>query len=122
MDRWTRSFLNEGLFVPLGDLIALDEIGPPGTRAPVTYPESASLMRDLDRRFGFKKLIEAYRGLNGAGPPARAEILERVFGERIDRLQECWLESLKAVPKDLPAALLKRVKDQLAEYAAAPNE
>lgn len=119
VDQWSRAFLDEGLFVPLGDLVALDEIGPLGTRPAVTYPESGSLMRYLDRRFGFKKLIEAYRALDGAEPSARAEILDRAFGERVDRLQEAWLASIKTVPNDLPAVRLSRVKNELAEEAAA---
>lgn len=116
VDDWARSFDAAGVLVPITRLFALEEIGPKGTRGWVTYPESASMIQYLTNRFGFGKVMGAFRELKSGAPEQQnAATFERIFGTSLDTFERNWLTSLEKENGRVPQKLMEDVQKKIAE-------
>ena len=62
-DAWAMAFHARGLLWPLPGLFGFSEIGSDESRAPIAYPQAASVCHYLISRYGFEKFLEVYRTL-----------------------------------------------------------
>jgi hypothetical protein len=116
VDNWARSFDSAGMLMPITQLFALEEIGPKGKRGWVTYPQSASMVQDLTKRFGFGKVMQAFRQLKSGAPEQQnAAVFERIFGVSLDAFDKSWLDKLRKGNSRVPQKLVQDVREKISE-------
>lgn len=86
--------IDAGHYVPITDVFAFTDIGPPETQALYTYPEAGSFLSFLVTRCGEQALREAFRTLVSSADPdqlARNEqSFERIFGMSLAQAERDW--------------------------------
>jgi len=116
VDDWARSFDDAGMLMPIARLFALEDIGSKGTRAWVSYPESASMLQYLTNRFGFGKVMDAFRELKSGAPEQQnAATFERIFAMSLDNFENNWLVSLEKENGRVPHNQVDDMQKKIAE-------
>lgn len=87
----------EGRFIPLVELVALDNIGSDESRAGLEYAEAGSFVRYLVESRGLDVFRAAYGTLaGGAEVKENLRRLRTVSGARVEELEREWLEAVGA--------------------------
>lgn len=84
----------EQRLIPLIRLFRFTEIGPDSTMPTVSYPEAASIVAFLVRRYGMGRFRELYRRLGNSSSPNGEEILLDLYGVTIGALDSSWRAQL----------------------------
>jgi hypothetical protein len=98
VDAATCRALSDGAAFDIADLSALDEIGPPGSRPAVAYPQAASVVKFLVERYGVERFRELYRvaAESEGSPDTRSAVaFERTLGISTAELGEEWRTSIE---------------------------
>jgi hypothetical protein len=99
----------------MGRIFAFHEFGSEGSRAPIAYPQGASIVNFLIGRYGFDRFLTAYRTLkNSADPQANAVKFAEIFGAGVDAVGKAWLASL--ADPTIPAAPDRLLEEIQAKY------
>lgn len=99
VDETVCRFFEAGTAFKLQDLSALADIGSPESRAPISYPQSASVVKYLLETYGVERFRMLFRALALAegGPAERtAAVLQRVLGLTTLELGAGWRASVEA--------------------------
>jgi hypothetical protein len=118
VDAWAAGFAARGLLWPLARLFTFTEIGSDESRAPIAYPQSASVVNYLVATYGFEKFLAAYRTLKRGQDERNLAEFQRIFGRSIADVERDWLSSLKEA-KPVPAAMLDEI---VAKYRPSAKE
>lgn len=101
----------------LRELLARDDIGGPDSRAGLSYPHAASVVRFLVTTRGIERFRDAYRTLRGSSESAvlerNAESLERIYGQPLEALEREWQRSacgVRPVPQSPRSTSAGRVR------------
>lgn len=99
VDETVCSLLVEGSVFGLAELSALEEIGSPGSRPGVAYPQSASVVEFLIDSYGEERFRALYRALAAKeGEPAdrTAAAFENVLASSVARIDDRWRSAVEA--------------------------
>ena len=108
VDSWAKAFAARGMLWPVEKLYGFPDIGSEGTRGPIAYPQSASLVGYLIDRFGWEKFLSAYRVLQRKSDDAA---FTAAFGIGLATLEKDWLKRLAS--PEIEAAPKSRVDAEL---------
>jgi hypothetical protein len=109
IDAWAKAFDEHKMLFPLEQILTFIEIGPEESKPAIAYPQAASIVKYLAGRYGFDKLMQAYKELKGGSDEAIIESNRRrfsqIFGISIANLEKDWLANLpeikvEPVPED----------------------
>jgi hypothetical protein len=94
VDAWAKAFQAQGTLWRLADLSRFDEIGSPQSKAPIAYPEAASVVEYLIDRYGWDKFLQSYREVKATNVN---EKMLAIFGASIEEIEKAWLARLAAM-------------------------
>lgn len=87
-----------GELIPIATLFRFTKIGSAESKAEVSYPESASMVKYLIESYGLKRFRTLYSSLEASSAPSRIEenarVFERIVGQRLQDFESRWLASL----------------------------
>jgi hypothetical protein len=105
-DAWTQGFAHEGALIPLARILSFTEIGSPESHAAIAYPESASIVKFVTQRFGWNRLLQAYRELKSGQD--NTTVFARIFGMPPGEFERQWRQSIQAAEVEpVPPAKLR---------------
>ena len=83
-------------FIPLAELLALDNVGSSAERAPAEYAEAGSFVKYLVEARGLDRFRAAYRTVDADSSAAwnRGRLVER-YGMSLDAMQGAWLARVR---------------------------
>jgi hypothetical protein len=100
VDEAVCGFLRDGTAFSFAELSALEEIGTPESRASVSYPQSASVVKFLIDSYGVERFRATYITLaeeEGAAADRTATAFERVLEMSLSEVGEQWQADAEAI-------------------------
>jgi hypothetical protein len=83
-------------YIPLADLLALDNIGSQEDRAAREYAQAGSFVKYLVERHGLERFRESYSHLSAREPSEEnSRRLRHVYGMRLEKLESAWLQEVE---------------------------
>jgi hypothetical protein len=83
-------------YIPLAELLALDNIGSQADRAPREYAQAGSFVRYVVERHGLDRFREAYRQLSArATTEENIHRLQQIYGIGLGDLESAWLREVE---------------------------
>jgi hypothetical protein len=117
VDSWVKAFAARGALWPMEKLFSFTEIGSDATRAPIAYPQAASISGYLIERLGWEKFLAAYRVLQNQSDSAA---FEKAFGVGLAEFEKDWLKQIQA--PEIVLAPEAKVSEVLAKYREQPTK
>jgi hypothetical protein len=112
-----KAFAARGALWPMEKLFSFTEIGSDATRAPIAYPQAASISGYLIERLGWEKFLAAYRVLQNQSDSAA---FEKAFGVGLAEFEKDWLKQIQA--PEIVLAPEAKVSEVLAKYREQPTK
>jgi hypothetical protein len=89
--------ISDQLNLPLEQLFDFTELGSPESKGPISYPQSASVIKYLVDTYGLRCLLLAYRTLRGSHEPSvrssnRLEF-SRIYGQSVPAIEDAWMHT-----------------------------
>ena len=115
IDAWAKAFDENKMLFPLSQIIAFSEIGSEVSKPAIAYPQAASIVKYLADRYGFNKLMQAYKELKRGGSEEIKEsnkvAFSQIFGISIADLEKDWLVSVRNIKiRAIPKAKIEEIK------------